>query len=316
MAKQIHIDGIIGLDFSAKDFREQSIGQRAIELVINSPGGDLPEGLAIYNLIHDHRKTGATVTARVIGICGSIATYIATAVEKVAVEENAAWIIHNPWTATIGDFRDMAKSAEILTGLRTTIGKAYSDRIGKPLHEVFTLMDDETWYFSGEEIAEAGFADAVIPASASKKADRNETAAHARAQFQAMAAKLRDKAQPIERLAALIQPAAVTNEDHTMLEQQVRAQIAAEWRTKHPQPTSTEQTDSPLVSVMQKLYSQTPERPQPTDIPRGTTPLMSAVTRLVAEMGTDAEEPRETGLIAATKRIAAQMSQPGARHAV
>ncbi len=201
--KQIPIDGVIGWDVSAADIRAALADAGPVELLISSPGGDVAEGLAIYNAIRDHRRAGHQVSARVVGLAASMATYIPLAAERITVEDNAVFMIHNAWGLAIGDYRDMRKTGDVLDGLTRTIARAYAERTGQEMNAIRQQMDDETWLF-GQDIVDAGFADALEPAGDGPE-DSAEALAIARARFDAMTAKLKERDQtPLDQIAALL----------------------------------------------------------------------------------------------------------------
>ncbi|WP_339678344.1 ClpP-like prohead protease/major capsid protein fusion protein [uncultured Zhongshania sp.] len=125
-----------------------------IKLRINSPGGSVFEGTAIYNLLKEHP---ATIEAWIDGLAASMATVIALAAETVHIAENAYFMIHNPSGGAYGDERAMEKAKSQLNKVTKTMINLYSTRSGLSEDEVATMMNDETW-FVGQEAVDAGFA--------------------------------------------------------------------------------------------------------------------------------------------------------------
>jgi ATP-dependent protease ClpP protease subunit len=161
---QIALEGVVGLDVTAKEFRQKlSEAGSDVELLINSPGGVVTDGIAIFNAIRDHRRNGGSIVARVVGMAASMATYIPMAATSVEIEDNAIWMIHNPWGLAIGDQNEMRKEADILDGMASILARAYSEKTGIADADIRAMMDSEKWIY-GSEIKEAGFADSVIPA--------------------------------------------------------------------------------------------------------------------------------------------------------
>lgn len=152
-------DEIGGWGISAKDFIQElnKLNVQAIDLRINSPGGSVYDGHAIYNALKRHK---AEVTTYVDGLAASIASVIALAGSKVVMAENALFMIHNPWAMCIGDAGEMRKTADILDKTRDSILTAYMNKTGMDVAEVTALMDAETWYNAAEAKA-AGFVDAI-----------------------------------------------------------------------------------------------------------------------------------------------------------
>ena len=160
----IAIDGIIGLEVTAADIRAQfAEASEPVEMIVNSPGGLVSEGTAIFNAVRDFRRQGGEVNARVVGMAASMSSYIPLAADRITVEDNAVYMIHNPRAIAIGDQRNMRKTADTLDGLAGILANAYARKSGKPVDEVRAMMDEETYFF-GQEIVDAGFADDIEPA--------------------------------------------------------------------------------------------------------------------------------------------------------
>lgn len=144
---------------SAKDFVQQlaALDVDAIDLHINSPGGSVFDGHAIYNALRNHK---ASVTTYIDGIAASIASVIALAGDKVVIAANGALMIHNPFGLVVGESKDMRKMADVLDKLRDSIAMAYVAKTGKETDEINTAMDEESW-FIGQEAVDFGLADEV-----------------------------------------------------------------------------------------------------------------------------------------------------------
>lgn len=162
---EIWIYDYIGQDFwtgggvTAKNFQKELAGVKAsqIDLHINSPGGDVFDGITIYNLLKQHP---ANVTTYIDGLAASIASVIALAGNQIYMAENALFMIHNPWGMSMGDASDMRKMADNLDKVRDSISISYTSKTGKPAEEITALMDAETW-MDAEEAMEFGFVDDV-----------------------------------------------------------------------------------------------------------------------------------------------------------
>ena len=170
---EIGFGGVTAKDFMAevKKFKGQHIHLR-----INSVGGSVIEGAAIYNALRRH-KGGLTV--HVDGLAASMASVIAMAGEEVFIADNAMLMIHNPWSMTMGDADDLRKEADVLDKLKNTLVNAYARKTGMEASTIASMMDDETWLDATEAVA-MGFADEIedgIEAAASV------TPASARARF-------------------------------------------------------------------------------------------------------------------------------------
>jgi ATP-dependent Clp endopeptidase proteolytic subunit ClpP len=158
-AEVVIYDEIGWFGVSAQDFiRElRDITTNKITLRVNSPGGEVFDGIAIYNLLRSHP---AHVTAYVDGIAASIASVIALAGDEIIMQPHSQMMIHNPWGMCIGDASDMADMAARLSKHADDIAAVYAARAGGTVAAWRERMADETW-FSAEETVEAGLADRV-----------------------------------------------------------------------------------------------------------------------------------------------------------
>lgn len=128
---------------------------KEILLRINSPGGSVFDGMAMYNLLKSHP---ANVTVRVEGVAASMASVIMCAGNRVIVPENALVMIHNPMGGVYGDEEELRKVADVMAKVKAAIVSAYVARTGRTEDEVAAWMNAETW-FTGAEAVEFGFAD-------------------------------------------------------------------------------------------------------------------------------------------------------------
>ncbi|KWT72378.1 Prophage Clp protease-like protein [Hyphomicrobium sulfonivorans] len=157
---------------SAKMFRAalESIETDEIVLNINSPGGDVFDGVAIYNDLLAHK---ASVVVRVTGLAASAASLIAMAGDEIEIAENAFFMIHNAWSIAVGDAREMTARAKLLKTIDGKLADTYASRTGQEIPTIKQQMDDETW-LTAEDAVELGFADRLID---------NDTEAEAKASF-------------------------------------------------------------------------------------------------------------------------------------
>ncbi|GDO96256.1 ClpP-like prohead protease/major capsid protein fusion protein [Escherichia coli] len=131
-----------------------------INLHINSPGGDVFEGIAIFNALKTH---GASITVYVDGVAASMASVIAMVGNPVIMPENTFMMIHKPFGFTGGDAEDMRTYADLLDKVEAVLLPAYAQKTGKTTDEIAAMLADETW-MSGAECLAHGFADQVTPA--------------------------------------------------------------------------------------------------------------------------------------------------------
>lgn len=152
---------------SAKEFA-QSIDQlpadvHTIQLHLNSPGGDVFDGLAILNALRAHP---ATVIATVDGLAASAASFIATGVDQLVMAPNSELMIHDAWGVVVGNAADMKAMADLLDHVSNNIASIYANKAGGTVTDWRAAMQRETW-FSAQEAVAAGLADSVAdPASA------------------------------------------------------------------------------------------------------------------------------------------------------
>lgn len=157
----VHIYDEIGLwGTSARDFAAElrAIDATAIELHLNSPGGDAFDGLAIYNSLRDHP---ATVTVVVDGLAASAASVIAMAGDVVKMNVGAQMMIHEASGVVIGNAGDMADFATVLDKASDSLAATYVAKAGGTLAEWREVMRAETWYTAAEAV-EAGLADEAV----------------------------------------------------------------------------------------------------------------------------------------------------------
>ncbi len=136
----------------------RSIGSNnPVTVLINSPGGSMFEGLAIYNLLRAHK---GKVTVKVIGVAASAASAIAMAGDEIIMNLGAQMMVHNPMSVVLGDFRDLAQASATLKGFRDSVSEIYQSRSGNPESTINKLMNDET-FMGGKEAVRRGFATSV-----------------------------------------------------------------------------------------------------------------------------------------------------------
>lgn len=137
-----------------------------IRLRMNSPGGSVFDGTAIYNALKQHESR---IIVHIDGLAASIASIIAMAGDEVRAAENAFFMVHDPWSIVIGTAEMMREEADLLDKVSVTMAKTYQAKTGKSEEEILQYMAKETW-FTGQEALDAGFVDFV------EKLDENEQA--------------------------------------------------------------------------------------------------------------------------------------------
>ena len=148
-------------DISDKKFKKdiEDLGDVSnIKLYINSPGGSVSAATAIYNTLKNHK---ANIEIYIDGFAASAATIISCAGDKVYMPNNAIFMIHNPWTYTWGDSKELNKTADTLEKYKDTIINTYVNKTGQNKEILSQLMDDES-YLTAAEAKEYGFIDEIL----------------------------------------------------------------------------------------------------------------------------------------------------------
>ena len=125
---------------------------------INSPGGDMFEGLAIYNLLREHK---GEVTVKVLGVAASAASIFAMAGDTVQIARAGFLMIHNTWIMAVGNRNDLREYADTLEPFDRAMADIYAARTGAEAKAMAKLMDRETWIGGGDAV-EQGFADELL----------------------------------------------------------------------------------------------------------------------------------------------------------
>lgn len=175
---------------TAKAFAEELSGIKAkiIDLHLNTPGGDVFDGFAIYNTLKSH---GATINVHIDGLAASMGSIIAMAGDTINIAKNGYLMIHNPWSFALGDAAEMRKQADLMDKLAGTMAETYASRAGGRPEKMRAIMDAETWY-NAEDAKAAGLVDAIT----GEDGDMPSQAAKALKKF----GKLPD---PLRRIAAM-----------------------------------------------------------------------------------------------------------------
>lgn len=157
---EVYVYDIIGeWGFSAGDMVAElrAIGDKPIDLHINSEGGSVFDGLAIYNALRNHSKP---ITGYVDALAASAASFIVMAAAHIVIQKNASMMIHDALGFAFGNAADMRALAELLDESSETIAEIYDDHAGGGVPHWRDLMKAETW-FRGQAAVDAGLADEV-----------------------------------------------------------------------------------------------------------------------------------------------------------
>ncbi|TXH66600.1 MAG: hypothetical protein E6Q88_11690 [Lysobacteraceae bacterium] len=129
-------------------------GDSDVSVRINSPGGDVAEGIAIYNALKPYAPT-----VYIDGVAASVASFVAMAGKRIVAAQNALMMIHNPWAHAAGDSAQFRQLADALDKHRDALLSGYS-RSGISRSALITLLDAETW-LSAEDALSMGFVDEI-----------------------------------------------------------------------------------------------------------------------------------------------------------
>jgi ATP-dependent protease ClpP protease subunit len=189
-ANSISVFDVIGADWYGEGVTAsriaaalRSIGGADVTVNINSPGGDMFEGLAIYNLLREYQ---GKVTVKVLGLAASAASVIAMAGDEVQIGRGAFLMIHNCWVYAMGNRHDLAQIATDMEPFDKAMNDIYGARTGLDAVTIDTMMNAET-YIGGSDAVEKGFADRLL--SADEISDDDDSPATALRKLDALLAK-------------------------------------------------------------------------------------------------------------------------------
>jgi ATP-dependent protease ClpP protease subunit len=158
---------------NAADFMREvtGLGGAPFALHVNSPGGDVFEGLAMLNTL---RNYPGHVTAVVDGIAASAASFLIMGADEVVMAQNSMLMIHDAWGLCMGNAADMAAMATQLDRASQNIADIYHSKAGGKKEEWRSAMEAESWY-DGDEAKAAGLADSVLNSGEPKKPKKTGT---------------------------------------------------------------------------------------------------------------------------------------------
>jgi ATP-dependent Clp endopeptidase proteolytic subunit ClpP len=183
--------GEIGTEVHSESIVQQlsQVPDKSVLVRINSGGGSIHDGNAIFNALRQHR---GGVRVMIDGVAASAASFIAMAGDQIEMAENALLMIHNPFMGSGGTAEDLRRGAELLDRIAANMLAAYASKTGMDRNTVNSMMAAETW-FTAEEAKEAGFIDEItaeLDVAASVDPHRFRSApAHIRERLQTMAAR-------------------------------------------------------------------------------------------------------------------------------
>lgn len=156
----LHLYGVVGgwwgdIDATTLVPAIRDLDVDDLAVYINSPGGDVYDGIAIRNALRGHN---ARVTVTIDGLAASAASFIALAGDDVVISDGAEIMIHDAWTIALGNADDLRTVADDLDRISDNIASMYAKKAGGTTATWRARMKDETWY-SAEEAVAAGLAD-------------------------------------------------------------------------------------------------------------------------------------------------------------
>ncbi|PYE61125.1 ATP-dependent protease ClpP protease subunit [Shewanella chilikensis] len=229
-------DEIGGWGITAKQFARdlKDLGKiTQLNARIHSPGGDVFEGMAIYNILKNYP---AHKVAHIDGLAASMASVIAMAFDEVVMPENAMMMVHKPWGGTMGDADDMRKYADLLDKVEGNLVGAYRDKTGMTDEQLHALLAEETW-LTGREAVEKGFADTLtepLAMAASLQSNRMKDYANMPKALQILLAPQANSANPqnVPTPAPVNQPAPSPAPSAQPTQEQINAAAAELNRTR------------------------------------------------------------------------------------
>ena len=134
-----------------------AIGDKRATVRINSPGGSVDEGVAIYNMLTRHAPGVDTI---VDSVAASMGSYIFMVGESRTIAKNAKVMVHHPWSFAFGNAKELRDTADLLDKYSASLVPDYAKATGKTDEEIVAMMDAETWLTADESVVE-GFAHAI-----------------------------------------------------------------------------------------------------------------------------------------------------------
>ncbi len=155
---EILIYGIVGDSWDGLDAKTLvpliSAGSDDLDVRINSPGGYVMEGLAIFNALARAKQGGRKITVHIDGLAASMASTIAMVGDEIIMADNSLMMIHNPWDCACGDAKELRAAADQLDRIRDQLVGIYSGQTGLTAEDLILMLDAETWMTATEALAQ------------------------------------------------------------------------------------------------------------------------------------------------------------------
>lgn len=237
---ELILDGVIASEswwedeVTPKMFRDELAQHPGdVTVRINSPGGDVSAGVAIYNYLTEH---DGTVTVKVDGIAASIASLISMAGDKIIMLPGSMMMVHNPWTIAAGNSDDMAQVVEMLEKTGESMVPIYAARTGLSEDRVKELLKAETW-MTAQDAVDLGFADEAVEAKTSL--------ADAMAKISSLTSTMQ---------AAVMQP---------VMSMKARKAEVSDAEPEKPAETPSEEPEAPVETETQEVATEPTEVTEP-----------------------------------------------------
>jgi len=204
MAEKFTLDGEVGWEINTRVVKAilHKAGGKDIIVDFSSPGGAVYTGIKVFNMFKNY---SGKVTFNLVGLAASMGSYIPLAGDEITAEANAIFMIHNVWTYTSGDYKELRKSADIVERLSQMLAKEYTKKTGINAESIAKMMDDETYLIGGAAILESGFVDSVNGEEDLNPDSKIIALAAAKESFNASMKKLRDEEpDDYDQVAALL----------------------------------------------------------------------------------------------------------------
>ena len=143
-----------------------SLGDKDILVRLNTPGGDVFDGMAIFNSLANHK---GKVTIRIEALAASMGSVLAMAGKEIQAYSNTMMMIHDPWTYMAGNQYELRDMADLLEKISGNMLDVYTGRSKVGKREMKEIMKAETWY-TAKEAKEKGFINTILETGKAAKA--------------------------------------------------------------------------------------------------------------------------------------------------
>lgn len=235
---------------SAQSFRKdlEALGNvKKINVMINSPGGSVGDGLTIASLLQRH---SAYVTAYVDGMACSIASVIACAADKLVMGRSSLLMVHDALTFTYGNAKDLRKQADDLDAVTASLRQMYLMKAGDKLTEekIKELMDNESW-LSAKECIELGLCDEIL--------ETNKMVAKLPSKFKGMYNNI--PKELLNQMSEVNEMDKVENKETEVVETVEAAEVESTETTEEVVEEPTEETVEPVAEEAETTEETAPE---------------------------------------------------------